>query len=138
MTYPPLACRADPLSAARSLAVWDQPGAVRRGRGFVRESCTELGFDETLCYTAALLTSETVTNALFHAGSCACVTVTASGNGLLVEVEDEGQVMPHQPLAPDLEALGGRGLQIVEELATEWGSYPRGLGKVVWFHLAAA
>ncbi|GAA0636672.1 hypothetical protein GCM10009547_46230 [Sporichthya brevicatena] len=82
------------------------------------------------------MTSETVTNAFFHAGTWACLTVTGAREGLLVEVEDPGSAQPLSPVESDLESLGGRGLRIVAELATAWGTYPSARGKVYWFHLA--
>lgn len=138
MTYPPASSGLDVLSEATALVSRDQPDAIHCARKFVRRRCAELGFDETLCYTASLLTSEAVTNALLHAGNRALLTVTAASEGLLVEVEDEGPLLPDHPLAPDPDALGGRGLHIVDELSSGWGSYPHGHGKVVWFHLAAS
>ncbi len=119
--------------------VADSPGAVRDARAFVRARCVELGLDDTISYRASLLTSETVTNALRHGGGRACVRVAASSTGVLVEVEDRrAGRLPRTAagLRPDVRSVGGRGLFILSELSTDWGSYDRGGGKVVWFHLA--
>jgi anti-sigma regulatory factor (Ser/Thr protein kinase) len=116
--------------------VRSEPDAIHRARACVRLWCDKMGFDETLCWTAALLTSEAVTNALLHASDRARLRVRAAPEGLLVEIEDDSEALPRGPRASDPDALGGRGLRLVDELATRWGYYPSRPGKVVWFHLA--
>jgi hypothetical protein len=58
-----------------------------------------------------------------------------TGSGVRVEIADRhpGAVLPHRP---DPEALGGRGLYLVEILAEDWGVLPAKPGKAVWFELA--
>lgn len=140
MTRPPAVFATVPTSRRAVFAVRDLPGGVAEARTFVRFQCRKAGFSDDLSETAILLTSEAVTNALLHAGRRACVGITAGPTGLLVEVEDEApaplRVGPQQ--RPDVHAVGGRGLYLLTELATDWGSYTRGRGKVVWFHLASA
>lgn len=108
--------------------------SVGRARSFVRRLCIEAGLPGELCETAALLTSEMVTNSLLHGRSDARLAVTADESGLLVEVGDDDVRRPRR-LRNETEALGGRGLTIVNHLASEWGSYPTPNGKVVWFRL---
>lgn len=50
-----------------------------------------------------------------------------------VELRDPDPTLPTE-VAPgeDLEADGGRGLLIVERLASSWGSAPEVLGKTIW------
>ncbi len=140
MTYPPAVFSTVPASRRATFDVSNLPGGIAAARGFVRLQCLKAGFADDLCHTAMLLTSEAVTNALLHAGPRASVAITAGPSGVLVEIADDAPgSVPVRPRDqhPDLRAPGGRGLFILSELATDWGSYEQGRGKVVWFHLAA-
>ncbi len=108
--------------------------SVSRARSFVRRLCTETGLPGELCETAALLTSEMVTNSLLHGRSDARLAVTVDETGVLVEVGDDDVRRPRR-LRNETDALVGRGIRIVDHLATEWGTYPTPSGKVVWFRL---
>jgi anti-anti-sigma factor len=81
---------------------------------------------------AELLADELVTNAVVHARTPLRLLLELRGDLLHISVQDQSPRLLR--LVPvDLEAEGGRGLQMVEDLATGWGvwSRPDG-GKVVW------
>jgi anti-sigma regulatory factor (Ser/Thr protein kinase) len=111
------------------------PAAVGRARRFVHDQCHAAGVNDGTCDTAVLLTSEIVTNAFLHGRSGAQVTLITTGDRVRVEVGDDSDRLPHRVDA-EREALGGRGLAIVDTLAADWGSTQRDDGKVVWFELA--
>jgi anti-sigma regulatory factor (Ser/Thr protein kinase) len=83
-----------------------------------------------------LLTSEVVTNAVSHGQGDVRMSLECDDRRLQVEVEDEG---PGQPSPPGLNVMAdsGRGLMLLEALATDWGTVPAddGVGKRVWFSL---
>ncbi len=81
-----------------------------------------------------LMVSELVTNAVTHAHSSPQVIVQVHGTTLRVEVHDESMVLPGIRRADDAEP-GGRGLKIVDRLASEWGIERRPGGKAIWFHV---
>ena len=83
---------------------------------------------------AVLLVSELVTNAVVHGRSDVALRLWRTGSGVRVEIADRhpGAVLPRRP---DPEALGGRGLYLVETLAQDWGVRPAKPGKAVWFEL---
>lgn len=86
---------------------------------------------------AKLLTSELVTNAVRYGGAPLHLTVASADGGCVrVEVQDS---MPGAPRLRDAgpDAEGGRGLRLVEALASAWGVVPQGTGKGVWFEVAA-
>jgi len=89
-------------------------------------------------YTAALLTSELVTNAILHASDEheSIELVISWGAGLLrVEVHDGSRSAPARVHAlPYAEA--GRGLMLLESLSSSWGSRETVRGKAVYFTLA--
>ncbi|MFJ8942065.1 ATP-binding protein [Streptomyces sp. NPDC102395] len=88
---------------------------------------------------AELLTSELVTNALVHTDHDAVLTATVGPDGLRVEVRDFVARRPHPrpPSAAAGDGTHGRGLLLVQSLADAWGVRAHGVGKVVWFELAA-
>jgi len=84
---------------------------------------------------AALLTSEVVTNAVLHARTDIGVGVRIDGDVVHVEVCDQDAAAPvAKPFGP--QASTGRGLLLLDRLATAWGVEERPAGKVVWFDVA--
>ena len=55
-------------------------------------------------------------------------------NSVWVEVFDPDLRLPRIRTAADTDE-GGRGLYLVEQLATRWGSRPTPEGKAVWFEM---
>lgn len=107
--------------------------SVARARRFVTRQLTAYRVAEPLVETAALLVSEIVTNAVVHVGGEVGVLVDATlGRCALVEVRDRSPIEP-TPRRRDLSAMTGRGLALVEALASSHGTVRRPDGKVVWF-----
>jgi anti-sigma regulatory factor (Ser/Thr protein kinase) len=103
-------------------------------RTIVRGICNEMHMDD-VSDTAALLTSELVTNALQHARGPLHLDVACTRGQLIVSVSD-GDPRPPRPRETDARSLGGRGLMLVAKLAEQWGSRPvPGDRKSVWFSL---
>ena len=84
---------------------------------------------------AVLLVSELVTNAVLHARTRFTVEVEVVDDTARVSVEDSSPLPPAVRTFSDL-AGSGRGLHLVEALASRWGVDSRdGAGKRVWFEL---
>lgn len=84
--------------------------------------------------TVNLLVSELVNNVVVHARSEAEVAVLLTPRALRVEVSDSSAAAPApRDAAEDHES--GRGMALVEALATDWGVRPRPDGKTVWFEV---
>lgn len=108
---------------------------VARVRGAVRAALVSWGAS-TIADDMAVVASELVSNALEHAGGEAAVRLRMSDGQALLEVED-GSARRPAPRRVGTEAVEGRGLLLVNALATEWGWIPRGEGgKTVWASLA--
>jgi anti-sigma regulatory factor (Ser/Thr protein kinase) len=105
--------------------------SVAAARRFVSAELADVG---TRLETVVLLVSELATNAVRHATSAFELSIDRTDGRVRVEVADEGAGTP-TPQAHDIDAPSGRGLQIVEALADEWGITERPPGKVVWFTL---
>lgn len=85
---------------------------------------------------AALLITELVANAIRHVPGTCAVELTRRGDALRIAVVDTGAGMPNLQ-SPGLSAFGGRGLHIVNALATAWGIDHLEDGcKAVWAELA--
>jgi anti-sigma regulatory factor (Ser/Thr protein kinase) len=123
------------------------PQAAAQSRSLLNVSLARWELPE-LSRTAALLTSELVTNALVHAHTPVRLVVAVSDGKVEVGVTDWD---PHKPRlrrhlppwrsAPSGEdprpGHDGRGLLLVHELADEWGTADVTAGKQVWFSLKA-
>nr|WP_276610999.1 SpoIIE family protein phosphatase [Kineococcus siccus] len=111
--------------------------AVAQARSFLRTVLGTWGAPH-LADAGELVLSELVTNALLHTGGEATVVLRfeRSEGRLNLGVRDGSTRHPRGRHADD-DALGGRGLAIVEALAAEWGVSVGGEGKTVWADLVA-
>ncbi|WP_440068802.1 ATP-binding protein [Streptosporangium sp. OZ121] len=125
---------------------------VRSARNFVAEI---LGGDHPLHDDAVLLTSELATNAVEHPTQPVdtgigwdgtgpverpgefVVTVAFLPHGVVVTVQDPGSARIPCVRNSGLDATGGRGLMLVNDLATRWGFHRDGTGTVIWFELGS-
>lgn len=82
---------------------------------------------------AKLLTSELVTNALIHGHGRIEIHAALDKNLLLVEVIDEGNGFERIVREQDFDRAGGRGLDLVDALASRWGIHEG--SSHVWFEL---
>jgi anti-sigma regulatory factor (Ser/Thr protein kinase) len=91
-----------------------------------------------LATTVELLLTELVTNVVRHARTPFTVILAWTGRTLRCEVSDVNPDPPMAQLAIDVERAGGRGLLLIDQLATDWGVEHHPQGKTVWFDLRAA
>ncbi|QHF94718.1 PAS domain S-box protein [Streptomyces sp. NHF165] len=109
------------------------PDSLQAARLALRAALHRWSLEE-LGDTAELLASELATNALLHTDGDATLTARPVHNGgraLRVAVTDTSPVSPQRRAATE-QSTTGRGLVLIEELATDWGVEPRGTGKSVW------
>jgi anti-sigma regulatory factor (Ser/Thr protein kinase) len=114
------------------------PASVGLARRRVRDHLAEWGHgtDDPAVADAVLLVSELATNVVRHGPLLERefeVAVTALADGsCLIEVSDEGRLEPRLRVVGQSEEAG-RGLHLVENVATAWGVWSRGrYGKTVW------
>ena len=104
--------------------------AIAAARHFVAAALEALA-QPHLVDDAVVVTSELVTNALHHADGPFRVTVVREESAVRVGVEDRN---PAEPVRrrPSKDVANGRGMSIVDRIASVWGvdSHPK--GKVVW------
>lgn len=123
----------DPVELSVRVQVASGPEVVGAARALVR-TMLELWACEDPDDAGALLTSEIVTNAVRHAAGVLSMQIDLSllDGTVRVSVEDANS-LPPVVQARHLDAISGRGLQLVEALAAHWGSTPTERGKTVWF-----
>ncbi|OKJ13962.1 SpoIIE family protein phosphatase [Kitasatospora sp. CB01950] len=115
-----------------TLPLSGDPALLRHAREFTRRTLTGWGLT-SLVEPVVLLTGELLANALMHAGSPLQLRVFR-GALLTVEVSDADSREPRlRPSTPH--DKGGRGMQLINELAHRWGSRATRDGKVVWFEM---
>jgi anti-sigma regulatory factor (Ser/Thr protein kinase) len=125
------------VAVRESVTLAGRAERARAARAFVSEM---LGPGHPCGDVAVLLVSEVFTNSVRHSGSGApgeTVTVAVIAGDRTVRVEVTDRAGPGTPeLSPATrDAEGGRGLQLVEGLASRWGSRRRGGRMVTWFEL---
>ncbi|MFD2683815.1 ATP-binding protein [Streptomyces phyllanthi] len=94
-----------------------------------------LALGEELTNDLRLLTAEVVANSVTHTRAPCVVAVRWTGERLRVEVTDVDPTLVRPSQAGALDE-SGRGLFLVDALATRWGSEPCAAGKITWFELA--
>jgi anti-sigma regulatory factor (Ser/Thr protein kinase) len=110
------------------------PAAVREARRQVQAVINSWDIPAD-ADTAALLTSELVTNAIRHEpGPVVVLVITCSLCELRVDVHDTSPARPAVTDA-DADAETGRGLLLVATLSARWGCCPTPEGKAVYFTL---
>ncbi|MFI0242543.1 ATP-binding protein [Streptomyces sp. NPDC016845] len=113
------------------------PAQVRNARHHVERVLHLWGVDSALTENAVLIASELVSNAVRHAEAPQArefgMTLRLLQSIIRIEVRDADEQRPvvSSPRG-DQEAVCGRGLQIVEHLASNWGTATEVLGKTVW------
>jgi anti-sigma regulatory factor (Ser/Thr protein kinase) len=114
------------------VASWDlapDPAAVAGARDEVSRRLAEWGLHE-VSYTAELVVSELVTNAIRYGGPPIQLRLIRD-NVLICEVSDGSSTAPHMRRARIFDE-GGRGLMLVAQFAERWGTRQLPGGKSIW------
>ena len=110
------------------------PQSVAAARRFATE--TLRGMPKDVVEAAELMVSELATNCVRHTESGFLLTIDNVGGEVRIEATDAGRGEPTMR-SPRVTDPTGRGLQIIDMLATTWGVLQRsGSGKTVWFTIA--
>lgn len=125
---------------SRSTELRAGPRTPAEARSFLSAALEALNVDVDR-ETARLLTSELASNAARHGEEPIAISVSAEEEGVRVSVFDRGAGFDPEALRIDGDvsaqpwAEGGWGLQVVHNLASEWGVKRRDDGTEVWFRL---
>jgi len=102
-------------------------------RSFARDVLHVSGLDG-LVADCQLLVSELVTNVVLHAGTDIDLRCFTFSDAARFEVRDGSSVLPGIRRY-DIGSATGRGISLVDAIATRWGANPEPPGKVVWFQI---
>jgi hypothetical protein len=106
------------------------PRASRTARDFVSRTCLDWQLTHVIG-SAVLVVSELVTNGVTHAGTPLDVSMSTTGDRLLLGVHDGSDELPR--VAPRTGPGRGHGLHIVAGCSRAWGWLPLpDRGKVAW------
>jgi anti-sigma regulatory factor (Ser/Thr protein kinase) len=112
------------------------PGSVPLARSLLTQLLGQWEMEDFVDL-ASLLITELVANAISHVPGTCAVELTRRGDALRISVVDSGPGVPDLR-SPGISASGGRGLHIVNALATAWGiEYLDDGAKAVWAELKA-
>lgn len=131
-----LVARPRPLTA-ESVATWNLPfelSSVGLARKMASDRLTQWRLEE-LSFSAELIVSELVTNAIRHAHGPIALRLIRTHNRLICTASDTSSTSPHLRRA-GLSDEGGRGLFLVAQFAQRWGTRHTAEGKVIWAELA--
>ena len=109
------------------------PDSPQSARAFLRAALETWQLDGFGDVTE-LLTDELVANVVRHVGSPLTLRAQTDGPTLRIEVDDpstDPPVLRH----PDVHEDRGRGILLVDALATQWGTDIHSDGKTVWFEI---
>ena len=109
------------------------PESAGEARRFVDAVLTDLDLP-ALAYPATMLVSELVANAVLHTGTSIEVVVARAGDGVRIEVHDGSAQLPVRKHYSTMSGTG-RGLMLVDRMASQWGAERTAGGKSVWFEL---
>ncbi|HWH30637.1 MAG TPA: ATP-binding protein [Mycobacteriales bacterium] len=113
-----------------------EAASVRRARNIVMHELIEAGCGIDTIEVARLLTSELASNAVQHSAADGySVVIDLDAGTCHVEIRDADPTPPSDPSLPGRDAVGGRGMWLIAELAHAWGVDMKPPGKRVWFEL---
>jgi anti-sigma regulatory factor (Ser/Thr protein kinase) len=119
------------------LVLPSEPSSARSARRFLRRQLG--GLPEEVRASALLLCSELVSNAVTHGSGDLRVAVERAADVVRVAVEDANQRLPvRRELTfdePGMAPERGRGLVLLDAMASRWGAERSREGKWVWFEL---
>jgi DNA-binding CsgD family transcriptional regulator len=115
------------------------PASAVLARRLVARACTQWGL-VSLREPAMLIVWELASNAIGHAATPFDLTVSYTGAYLRIAVRDSGHPLPSwiaDSASNPPTGAGGRGLHVVDALATAWNTTGTADGKIVWALLRA-
>ena len=121
-------------NGSRTITIEGTPqhiSVVRREARALLKAWNMTGVD----YAATLIVSELVTNVLRHTGAPGRLQLQPLTDAVRITVTDVEDRLPELDLRPARTATGGRGLMLVQSLASRWGIERHAVGKTIWVEI---
>lgn len=123
------------MSSHEKVTLEPTTASSRRARLAVSQWLRGIGHPE-VTEDASLVVAELVANAVKHGGARIELDLTAQHNLIRIAVFDsDNTAQDLAPLQPNPSRQHGRGLAMVEHLATRWGRDAATDGKIVWVEI---
>lgn len=106
-------------------------GAARRARELVTEGCARWERPE-FAGSACIVVTEMVNNVVAHAQTPMTVSIALRGTDMIIATRDYSKAEPRFAGVVPPTSYGGRGLLLIDTVASRWGSTQLANGKVVW------
>jgi anti-sigma regulatory factor (Ser/Thr protein kinase) len=113
-----------------TLRLSPEPASATRARDVTRTHLASTCPPE-IVQSAALLVTELVSNVVLHALTDMLLVVDVTPGRVELRVQD-GSAAPPELRATEIDAPGGRGLTIIDEVASAWGVELQQGHKTVW------
>jgi hypothetical protein len=120
------------MMSAATIDLEPVSASVPQARRFVADQLADLPANTV--DVARLLVSELVTNAVLHARTKLSLTVDRGDTSVSIHVADSNPMLPVMR-SHNTDAGTGRGLHVLDRMASRWGSHNVGGGKIVWFEI---
>jgi anti-sigma regulatory factor (Ser/Thr protein kinase) len=110
------------VGAEHRLELDPDPSAPSKARTWLRELLPMGDTVSAACLVASELVSNSVRHAWFGAGERVELVVVVTGEAVRIEVVDPGPgFLRRDPELPVADASRGRGLYLIQQLASRWG-----------------
>lgn len=117
-----------------SLELRSDPASPGKARGFVRRLLAKWGIEAEVADDAELLVTELVTNAVIHARTSVKLEVHEA-EGMVEFAVSDGSTRQVQLRVPAADAVTGRGIHLLDQIAMDWEVVPTAGGKTIRFRL---
>jgi anti-sigma regulatory factor (Ser/Thr protein kinase) len=114
----------------------NDPAAVADARAHAERQLEEWGLG-AYAFTATLVVSELVTNAVRYSDGPIGVRLILDGSAVVCEVTDDSSTVPHLRHAEEVDE-GGRGLYLTWQVSRRWGTRPETRGKTIWAEVSVS
>ncbi|MFE9877524.1 SpoIIE family protein phosphatase [Streptomyces sp. NPDC005784] len=122
---------------ADQVASWtlpNHPASVAEARARTERALAAWGLQQH-AFTATLVVSELVTNAVRYSDGPIGLRLILDGSAIVCEVTDDSSTAPHLRHAEEVDE-GGRGLYLTWQVSHRWGTRPEARGKTIWAEIA--
>ncbi len=107
------------------------PEAAAQARAFFRAAAGQWRLPEGVAADCLLIVSEIVSNVVRHAQTPLTLRVSYDSDAVLIAATDGAVRLPEQHPPGDV-SEDGRGLLIIDSVASSWGVHTTVVGKTMW------
>ncbi len=107
------------------------PEAAAQARAFLRAAVADWRLPDAVAADCLLIVSEIVSNVVRHAQTPLTLRLSYDGEAVLIAATDGAVGLPEQHASGEA-SEEGRGLLIIDSVASAWGVHRAAVGKTMW------